>query len=387
MPILTRIYDVGSIGQYAILLAIANILGATSGARLEMAIVPAKEKERSAIVAAILWMGLPVCVVGLGLIQTFVGLFDGGTLQLEPLAMPITGLLALSILLNNTVYQLNASVEKFTPNSNARVVIATITVTLQLGLPFVFEPGYYLLLIARMIAQLSGLFYVLKGNSFWFKDSSFKNAIKGLRMKLEFLKYYWPSSLVDILAVNAPTILIGSFFGRDFSGYYSIAHKSVTLPSSMASNAISQVFFKRFSDTMQGTAVKYPRVLLKTWVFLFIVGVIPFSTLMVFGEQIVTIVFGMEWQFTGSIVEIISPLALLMFVSSSTSTALLTLNAQKQILLFSLFLLIAKALSLYTGYVLNDLLFGVTIMACLHAIQILGFNSTILVLLKRRKNL
>ena len=77
-------------------------------------------------------------------------------------------------------------------------------------------------------------------------------------------------------------------------------------------------------------------------------------------------------------------MAFLMFVSTPTSTALLTLDGQKLTLPFSIAQLLYKSGALYYGYIQGDLLLGLKILVGMHSLQIILYNMSILFLMIKR---
>jgi len=385
MLALVRIYDVEHIGGYAIYLAVANIIGTTAGARLETAIVPATITDRPILVDAVKLLFLPLSLIAITALWGIVSITATTIISVDWTTAVFLLSMSGAILFNNTHYYLNASYNRFHENSNSRVIISVLTVTLQILLPQFFTSSEKLLLLSRLIALVLGASYLkifsYSNLSLWVGFNSVWGVIKKYK---KYVLYYWPSSFLDVLAMNIPVIVIGTLFGQSFSGYYSVAQKSVSIPSATASNAISHVFFKNFSDQIK-EGVLIPSVLLKTWLTLALIGIIPFSIATIYGEFIAVTLFGQEWLVTGTIIRIISPMALLMFISSSTSTALLTLNAQRLILIFSLSQIVYRIGSIYYGFMIDDLIVGILVMVVFHSAQIIFYDASILHLLRRRK--
>ncbi|MCF7807592.1 MAG: oligosaccharide flippase family protein [Candidatus Marinimicrobia bacterium] len=382
-PLLSRIYLPETIGAYAVVFALATILGGIAGMRLEFALITAREEDRFVLIQIILRAMWP-----LALFYIIVVAGVGNLLNVEVLNLKLETLvfLIMLIILNlcfNTSQYFNTSFERFSVNSNSRVILAAGTVVFQILGGLIFDGMLISLFVGRIVAFVLALLFSVKNidlSQMLKKGSQSFGTV--LERYLPFIKFYWPSSLIDLAALHAPVILIGGLFSSAWVGQYSFAYRGVSVPTATFGQAISQVFFKRFTDRVNSFG-KDPRTLLGTWGVLASIGLLPFTALFLWGESIVPFILGQNWAEAGRIVSIISPMALLMFISSPTSTALLTLGKQKYALIFSISQLIYKVGALYYGALIEDLYLGLIILTVCHSIQIIAYNITIYLFMMR----
>jgi len=383
-PILSRVYTPTIIGGYAIVFALATILGGVAGMRLEVALVTAEPEDRSKLLSLIFKVMWIVSIPLLAITYWVGTLFDFVTLDvsLEVLFFLLSlGLLNVTF---NTLQFYNTTFENFKKNSNSRILLAGGSVAFQIIGGALFGASVATLFMGRVVALVLASLLLSRGLDLisLLKKESYQT-ISIIKKYSHYIAYYWPASFIDMLAFHLPVFLIGSFFNPALVGQYSFAYRGVSIPTATVGQAISQVFFKRFSDNLKKEGDPY-KTLLGTWSVLFALGVIPFMGLYLFGTTVVPVRLGENWVQAGEIASIISPMAFLMFISTPTSTAILALGGQKLTLPFSIAQLLYKSGSLYYGYLQGDLMLGLQFFTLFHSIQIIVYNLTILLLMTRK---
>ncbi len=84
-------------------------------------------------------------------------------------------------------------------------------------------------------------------------------------------------------------------------------------------SSVAQPFYQEFTDIVNSGG-KAKKLLTQTWLHLFLVGFFPLFIIFLYGEILFGLIFGNEWVFALKIASILSPLILLNFISSPTST-------------------------------------------------------------------
>jgi O-antigen/teichoic acid export membrane protein len=88
----------------------------------------------------------------------------------------------------------------------------------------------------------------------------------------------------------------------------------------------------------------------------FLVGIVPFSVLALWGKPLFAFIFGVEWEFSGYLAQLIAPWLFVVMLSSPLSSVMIVMEKQKVSLVFNILLLAARILSLLIGgLVLKDI--------------------------------
>jgi len=383
-PLLSRIYTPSHIGGYAVVFALASILGGIAGMRLEVALVTAESEDRSKILSLIFRVMWFISLSLLGIIYLAGKSFDLITFDVSIYSLLPLFILALLNLTFATLQYYNTTFENFKVNSNSRILLAGGSVLFQILGGLLFDPSIMILFLGRIMALVLSILFLGSGLDLIkiVREGNHQSLII-IRKYYRYIVYYWPASLIDMVAFHLPIILIGSLFNPSLVGQYSFAYRGVSIPTATIGQAISQVFFKRFTDNLESKDNPY-RTLLGTWSVLAVLGFLPFLGLYLYGTSLVPFILGDKWVQAGEIASIISPMAFLMFISTPTSTALLALQGQKLTLPFSIAQLLYKSGSLYYGFLKGDLMLGLQIFTLLHSIQIVIYNLNILRLMMRK---
>ncbi len=383
-PVLSRLYSPAIIGEYAVVFALASILGGIAGMRLEMALVTAEAEDREGIVKFIFIVMLPLVVIFIALSFWVGRSFSISVLQFPEETILYLFLLTLMNCCFNTLLFYNSSLERFKINSNSRVLLAAGTIIIQIGVGAVVGATVLALFIGRILALAMAAIYLSQSlDLFRVLGSHYQGLCKTISNYSLYYRFYWPASFIDMTAFHMPIILIGSLFNQSMAGQYSFAYRGISVPSATIGQAVSQVFFKKFTDQFQFRG-EHRKTLVGTWAVLAAIGIVPFTVLFLFGRTLVPLILGADWEMAGEIVRIISPMAFIMFVSAPTSAALLTLKGQRLTLIFSTAQLSYKSFALYHGFIQNDLLMGITVFVICHSIQIIVYNLTIIYLIEKQ---
>ena len=156
-------------------------------------------------------------------------------------------------------------------------------------------------IIALTISNFTGLFFALKGYSYWSLVLIYltKVVINGTLLTIYTCYYYWtptiPSlknfkskfnftifmygnNLLNTFIENIAAIIIGKSIGKELLGTYQIAKNIAIIPASFVKNNISNILFSSFSK-IQNDKDQFKNInglILKTFSILFIPLVIFF---------------------------------------------------------------------------------------------------------------
>jgi hypothetical protein len=101
-------------------------------------------------------------------------------------------------------------------------------------------------------------------------------------------------------------------------------------------------------------------------------------TILFWGPSIFAFVLGEEWFEAGKMAQVIAPMLFVMFVSSPSSNAYLTLNLHHLTPIFPIASLIYRPGCVYFGYLKDDLLLGLALLSGIHILFVLIYNIIII---------
>ncbi|MFV9657090.1 lipopolysaccharide biosynthesis protein [Pseudomonas sp. NY15366] len=186
-------------------------------------------------------------------------------------------------------------------------------------------------------------------------------------------KYLLPTALLDVVTLQIPVVLIAAWFGADEAGQFSMAWRLLMLPAALVGGAIGQVFMQRFSIAIEDPALAR-KIIKKSWMLLFTLGLIPFTFFFMGGDFVFEMVLGDKWLDAGAIAMMLAPMAFAMFVSSPTSGAYVVLGLQKYSLIFGVVVFIYRPLCIYLAVQVGDLAAGIKLWVVLEVIQIFVYQ-------------
>lgn len=358
-PILTRLYGPEAFGIAALFTSITGLIGVVACLRYEMAIMLPKKDETAAnllglsliIAASISILLVPtIWIVRDPLLRLLNALELAPYMWLVPLAVFLSGIfLALNYW--------NSRTKRFGRLSIARInaSIGSTGTQLVAGLAGYSTGGS--LIGAGIIG--SAISTMVLGGQIWRDDHKiFEKSISLRELKAGLLRYkqfpifdIW-SSLLNFISLQLPIFMLSVFFTPMEVGYYAICNRLLFFPSSLIGTSISQVFFQRSSvANLDGNL---SLVVEATLIRLISIGLYPFLLLSLIGQDLFIIVFGLPWAEAGVYTQILSLWTLIVFISSPMSILLIVREKQRIQLIFNVFFISTRFLSLYIGGLLSN---------------------------------
>jgi O-antigen/teichoic acid export membrane protein len=147
----------------------------------------------------------------------------------------------------------------------------------------------------------------------------------------DFPLYYAPTDLLRNFARNLPVLMLGLMFSSNIVGFYALANRLVRMPIDLVSESVRRVYLQKTSELKnRGSFLKV--LLIRTTVWLAILGLPPFLTIFFLGEWIFAFILGAEWSAAGRYASILAPFFFAVFINAPSSAILIVLR--KQALLF-----------------------------------------------------
>jgi O-antigen/teichoic acid export membrane protein len=188
-------------------------------------------------------------------------------------------------------------------------------------------------------------------------------------------KYLYPANLLDVISLQLPFLLITIWFSQEMTGFYRMAYSFLNVPAAIVGSATAQIFYQRFNQIWPNA--KMAKILLiKTWLMLFFFGLPLFLIIAIWGNKIFIFFLGANWGTAGHIASILAAMSLFSLLHSPTSTTFLVIGCERLLLIFSSVSIFHRIFSLYLGYLMNNLYFGLIIYMVFEIFSMLIFQYT-----------
>jgi O-antigen/teichoic acid export membrane protein len=373
MPILSRLYTPAEFGLLAIFIAVSSIVATSITLRYEAAIILPKDEKES--ISLMILSGLLVFFGSfLFLVMSFLTplsvkeMIGVEGLKQWLIAAIFCGMATSFVAIGMVWYNRRKYYLKITI---LRVIQSGMSVCAALALGFWGVSAG--LMIAQIIAFSVIAIYML--SNLWPAYS------KGIRFNYIEIsnkysaspKFLLPTSLLDVVTLHMPIFLIAAWFSTESAGQFSMAWKILGLPSALIGSAIAQVFYQRFS-TLWPDSDACKNLLIKTWVALAVIGVVPMMVIVFFGEVVFSFVLGDVWSEAGSIASIIAPMLFVMLISSPTSATYLVLGMQKKSLIFGIAVFVYRPACICLGLAYDNLSYGLITLVIVEIMQIILYQ-------------
>ncbi|MGN6530471.1 MAG: lipopolysaccharide biosynthesis protein, partial [Ginsengibacter sp.] len=257
---------------------------------------------------------------------------------------------------------------------NTSRIIQAIAIPL-LSLLFIIQYHWHFgLVLGFIIGQFAGLSYLM----FSFKHFNFAlfrfSLVKKYVLKYKhFPKYGVLSSIIGSISRNSIVIFVKYFFGSVNAGYYTLSTRILNASAGLYQTAISQVFLQQASHLDNASLKIYIKKIV--W-FGFILGIIPVTLLLIFGQQIFSILFGAQWITAGKMTQY---LVLWLFASAVITPVGILLDIKQKLRFeagWNFVLLILRLSAIFLFSLLNDLfllLLGLSVIGVLINLYLLYY--------------
>lgn len=211
------------------------------------------------------------------------------------------------------------------------------------------------LLLGRVLGFFLSIFHFVKlfRNNELYKIN--KSKIKTVFLNYRnFAIYYTPNAILNQISNSLPLYMLPFFFNLSHAGFFAFSIRIVLVPLSIITNSLQQVFYKEIVDK-NNDEVELHFYILKVYKKLAIFGVIPHLILFFSAPAFFVFFFGEEWRVSGHYTQYLIPWLFLVFLNSPVSSIYIVKGKQKEYFVYEIFLIIARASSLFLGfYLFND---------------------------------
>lgn len=170
-----------------------------------------------------------------------------------------------------------------------------------------------------------------------------------VRRYIEFPKFGLPAELLNTIGVSVPVLLIGAYFNSVEVGYYAMTMNVISVPISVISASIKDVFRQRANEEYlkTGSCSGIFKRLLKILVISAFLGLLALFFIL---PGIFSIVLGKQWRIAGEYSQILLPMIALAFVCISLNGILVITEKMNVHLYWQVYYVAITILSIFFGF-------------------------------------
>lgn len=339
-PVLARLFSPESFGVATLLVAIATVVAAVGTLRYEQAIVLPEKKEEAEVLFRLSFGFLVLATMLSAAVITVLSVFN-----LNEITAWMSGqhaliytipVLALLAGMERILRSWQQREREFRCIGRAGVVNSLSTPLSRVVYAVTIGPTSFGLIAGIFLGYIFEFFVLLKDVPrgvirrliLEYKTRRSHEVAKCYR---EFSLFATATELLNSISVQLPIFMLAIMYSSSIVGFYALAMRLLTIPLQALGEAVRQVYYQKASD-LKNKKQDLVSPLVKSSIALFLIGLLPFGVLYIWGEQIFAMVLGDSWITAGKYAAILSPWlysGLLLVPAQSTLTTL-----RKQALLF-----------------------------------------------------
>jgi O-antigen/teichoic acid export membrane protein len=334
MPVLTRLYTPEEFGTVALYLALASLLGVVATARYELAIpLPSDDTEA----AEIGLLALKICVATSLVVLGAVAALGGRIADLlgDPRLAPWLYLLPATIMATGlySVCQLWCNrMGRYRAMSINRVQHSGATAAGNIAMGAAGVSGG--LIVGSLIGQAASA--TLIASRIWRADRATLRRTTRAGQRRLAARYAFhplhlvPSHFVGVTALQLPVLMVGVLFATGAAGFYSVAHRVVSIGSSTVANAIGDVYRQQAAKEYRDRG-SFETLFLRTLRTTALLAVVPFAIVYLAAPAVAEWVLGPPWRIAGDYARILAVSGFFQFVFTPVDKGALVVGATRYI--------------------------------------------------------
>lgn len=389
MPFLTRLYSPEAFGALAAFTAIINIIMPLATLGYSNAIIMPETEEGAAAVARLSLVSAvivsPIVFLFIHLFKAQIAVWTG--LEAEPnfLYLVPVSLILMALLSVANQSAIREGLFKIKANSyvlsvffiNIGKLVGGILLPSGLILIIFFIVGSFINYIMLMaFVPKKGIFQIRR----WLGTSGIFQAAQEQK---DFAIYLMPQSIIRAVSMGLPVIMLTALFGASSAGQYSLILLILGAPVVLLGDSVGEVFYPKITRAITDQTGNAFTLISKAVFVLFLIGIIPFGFIIIFGETFLPWLLGVKWQLAGQFSQWIALWMITMLVVRPAVSAMPALKIQSVLLIYEIIVTIARIGVLYIGYLNKSEILSITLFSLVNVLGYLGL--LIAVLFKSRK--
>lgn len=319
-PIISRIYSPSEMADFAIYTRALVFVSTIATARFESALaLPKREEHAFSLYRLLIQLIKYSFFISLFLSLIIVSIFNFSTHTNFILLMIPFGFVPLCFM--NIGNNWGLRVGNFKEISRVRM-LNSLSMNISNILFGIGGLGYkglifgYIVGVTLPATWFTKKYHLLKLKYKDFKHKKRRNVIG--KTYLDFPKVMLPHALVDISRDMLLVFFILVYYDKNALGSYDHSFKMLKLPLTVVGSAIGQVYFQKVA-VKRNNGESLIEITIETMRNLFLISIIPFGVLMLYGEELFAFVFGEPWRMSGRFSEIMAPWLMINLVVSPVS--------------------------------------------------------------------
>lgn len=379
--LLAKIYGSEAYGVFGVFISVSSMLTVINTLQLDKSIVLQKSKfESKNLMNSLFLITMIISLVLFALYYFLTVLFNLNLFKFSVLSCAILASIIFSF---NRIHESFFTFrKKFYPISKAKIFTAFFNILFQLLLFYKFK--LMGLVYGNIISILLLTTYYFLKNKKYVSKIDLQQSKKSLHLNNTIIKYLFPSTLINSLAINLMPILIVTFFSLKDSGVYFLSLKILAVPLFLISSSISQVYYQKCSEMLQTSKEKlfdFTKKLVFTNLGIMLVFIVVINTI---GIYFLEYIFDKDWENLKLFTFILSFLILARSSFNPISNIIIVLNKNHLGLLFNSYLLLVNLAAIYIGYTYNNIFQTIVILSLFGG---LGYIVLLLYFMKKLKEL
>lgn len=388
MPLLTRLYGPESFGIAASFAAILNIITPISTMGYANAIVmPESDEDASAIARLSISIALfliPITSLAVFLGKPWLAQWTGmqqspNMLYLIPVSLIITAFLSVA---NQSAIR----AQLFKPKARAYVESTLLTNINKLIGGLVAPSGLMLIALTILGSLTNFIFQILRvPRQGVLKPSNWlgiRGTLHAAKTQREFSLFRMPQSVIRATSMGLPVILLTSMFGAKYAGQYSLVVLILSAPVVLLGDAVGEVFYPKITRAIASSSALAFGLISKAALTLFLVGILPFGFIALFGDAFLPWVFGSKWKTAGVYSQWVAFWMMAMLTVRPAVAAMPGLKIQHILLIYEIIITILRISALYIGSFYND---DILAIALFSMVNVVGYLILLIVVLSKSK--
>jgi len=373
-PFITRLYGPEAFGTSAAITAIINIITPIATFGYSNAItLPKNETVARSIAQLSIICGTIISLIIFILISIYLPKIaelanlkkDSQLLYLIPFSIFFTGLLSIT---NQYLIRIGSFKEKSIIYVETKFFTGLLKLIGGISLPsgiflsavILAEP---IINIALQLTQLSKLkiFSFLKG-------ITQKNISSAASEYRDFPLFRMPQGVIRSGAMSLPILALTNLYGASESGQYTLCALILGAPVMVLADSVREVFYPKITKSITNKTGNTKSIIIKISMHLFIIGIIPFGIIFIFGKTIIPLIFGNQWTRAGEYSQWMSLWMLSTLACEPAISAMPALKIQSTLLTYELTITIIRAVAIYAGSIISDDIMSISLFSIVNTI-------------------
>ena len=321
MPIITRIYSPSDFGVLAIFVAILSLLVPFATFRYSVAI-PLPRRSQTAVSVLALSVLLSFAVAIFMTIVLFFSadyifvLFSVSVLSQYWWLLPIA-LLGAGVYETLVSWSTREKQFKIIAKTKMTQSIASSIVKIVLGF-LAFKP--FGLLIGHVVAQVAGIGSIVSQSQAVFLQNKKHITLSRIfflaKRYSDFPKYQIASRFLLAFASQTPLMFVAWMYDSETTGQLALALMVLGIPINLIGSTMGQAYYGEIANIGKKNVSKIKEITFSLIKKLFVLSIMPFLVLLLFGEVLFSFIFGVNWAQAGVFSSILAFYLVAQFISS-----------------------------------------------------------------------